>query len=845
MELLEVLNLDGTIYAHCPNSKEGKRETLEAHSELSLSYFNRLVKAKKLEPIFDNIISTYLGKDDKNIKKICFDLLKYAVLFHDTGKINPEFQRNKMRNNVDKREGYLGVSGSNHALLSSVIYLNFALEMLNEGDYSKAEKKKLKGITYINSYVISRHHSNIADLQSYGGEFIEGGGIYNIVEGQPKDKYYNGLSYLSLDNINRCGKFLNIAMKDSTRQQEIGIYVYTRLIYSLLVAADYYATTEYIQEMEITNFGELEQVEELKQAFEQAELTEKIRSYEKKYYNKGQYASNSNDINCLRSELFLDAEKTYFNNTDSSLFFLEAPTGSGKSNTAMNLSFKMLNKHIRKIFYVYPFNTLVEQNLTSIKKVFGKNEDILSKLTIVNSITPIKQTTNRTEEEDSHKYYQECLLDRQFLNYPLVLTTHVSLFNTMFGVGRQDVFGFMQLANSVIVLDEIQSYKNTIWSEIIIFLKTFGELLNIKVIIMSATLPNLEYLTGEAKRVVHLISNREKYFSNRLFKERVKVSYELLKEEMDLDKLYDHMLRNLEPTKKVLVEFIRKKSAYEFFNLLQEKVDMKSKVFLMTGDDNQEERKHIIREVTEASEVGIVLVATQVIEAGVDIDMDIGYKDISKLDSEEQFLGRINRSCKGDGITYFFNMDSADKIYKNDIRISREFTLGSEIMKTILKEKNFGEYYKPILDQLKKSWNQSTAEDSLEEFFSQDVMKLNFQKVSKRMALIDESDWEVSLFLSRDITLENGDKLIGKECWEEYKELLQNEKIDYAQKQVELSHIRSNMNYFIYQVNRNIIHVWNDEIGELYYLEDGEEYFTNGKLDTKLIDEKGGMFITL
>lgn len=49
----------------------------------------------------------------------------------------------------------------------------------------------------------------------------------------------------------------------------------------------------------------------------------------------------------------------------------------------------------------------------------------------------------------------------------------------------------------------------------------------------------------------------------------------------------------------------------------------------------------------------LILVATQVIEAGVDIDMDVGYKNISLLDSEEQFLGRINRSCKRKGMAYF------------------------------------------------------------------------------------------------------------------------------------------------------------------------------------------------
>ena len=72
----------------------------------------------------------------------------------------------------------------------------------------------------------------------------------------------------------------------------------------------------------------------------------------------------------------------------------------------------------------------------------------------------------------------------------------------------------------------------------------------------------------------------------------------------------------------------------------------------MTGDDNCVDRERILRCIkTQGFEqTGYILIATQVVEAGVDIDMDIGYKDISTLDSEEQFMGRINRNAKREGI---------------------------------------------------------------------------------------------------------------------------------------------------------------------------------------------------
>ena len=103
--------------------------------------------------------------------------------------------------------------------------------------------------------------------------------------------------------------------------------------------------------------------------------------------------------------------------------------------------------------------------------------------------------------------------------------------------------------------------------------------------------------------------------------------------------------KNPDAENKIVVEFIKKASAIEFYNRLKEAVETDlASIELMTGDDHKAERKRIIGQIRTTG--NIILVATQVIEAGVDIDMDIGFKDTSILDAEEQFLGRINRSCR-------------------------------------------------------------------------------------------------------------------------------------------------------------------------------------------------------
>lgn len=450
---------------------------------------------------------------------------------------------------------------------------------------------------------------------------------------------------------------------------------------------------------------------------------------------------------------------------------------------------------------------------------------------MVNSMKPIPMDRFKLKT-DELQYYQEALLNRQFLNYPMILTTHVSLFDTMFGSRKESTFGFHQLANSVLVLDEIQSYRNSIWTEIILFLKEFASFLNMKIIIMSATLPNLDVLSPELENAVPLIRDREKFFSHPVFKNRVHADYSLMKKDFTMEDLLDHVLSQQELKKKVLVEFIKKESAYTFFQMLQEDGRLEVPAELLTGDQSILERKQVLKKIDSAGEQGMILVSTQVIEAGVDIDMDIGYKNWSKLDSEEQFMGRINRSCKKqDAVVYFFEMDNPRHIYRDgDARIENlEYTLANEEMRVILSEKAFQKYYGSVLEVLKQTFMESTGDYGITAFFATQLGLLDHTKIEKRMQLIQDDMWSMSVYLCRKVEEEDGTVIDGKEIWDKYKELLLDQKMDYSKKKYELSEVRSRMNYFTYTIQKTDL-MYSDKIGELYMIEDGEKYFQNGRL---------------
>ena len=837
------------FYAHCDRDNGKNPEILKEHVGRCYHYFEELWEHKNFKAIFENFQKELAPELSDEGIKLFYSLIVNVIIFHDYGKINPRFQSIKMKNTLKKWTVIDCLEGTNHSMLSAAIYLDYFYEKIQEIPLSKDEKNIIHVFMLANAYVITRHHGNLSGFEAFLEEFQQNRQLADIFscmnQGVFAEVYHGPFCKKGLHAVNM--PMQNKRKYDSFSEKQslqLGLYAYIRFLFSVLVSCDYYATSEYDNGIEMSAFGTIENTEFATQ-YEQSERVKQIRRL-----NPESCVDDKKDINILRNRMFYEAEQTLLKNKDTNIAFIEAPTGAGKSNLAMNCSLKLLDKNINKIFYVYPFNTLVEQNYDTLEKIYGQT-DIFKSIAVINSITPIPLNGTRKfwenlDKEENEKFYQKALLDRQFLNYPFILTTHVNLFQIMFGCEREAAISFYQLAGSVVVLDEIQSYKNVLWTEIMMFLQCYSRLLNMKIIIMSATLPKLDMLTGNHENVVNLIENPEKYFQDARFKKRVALSYELLyqNKKTEMEELYAHVLGQSQKGRKLLMEFITKTSAEMFYHMLTESGREDLQIFCMTGDDNQIDRKRILMEMNMADEdKAVILVATQVVEAGIDIDMDIGYKDISKLDSEEQFIGRINRNFKRKGVVYFFDMDNESGIYKEDYRVDTAYTLRKDEMKQLLADKNFGKYYDYILKGIRKYRNDRKNENGIEAFVD-NVKKLDFVWISQKMKLIDKNDdWKMSVYFAREITTDTGEIIDGKQVWERYRELLSDMTMNYAKKQILLSEVKSKMSYFIYQIKIDNSLDYNDRIGELYLIEDAEQYFENGRLNTDKFYSQGNLFV--
>lgn len=847
MRMEELLSKELPLYAHIGR---GYNETVSEHSELVMQFCKQLKEDNGLGKAVERTIKALTHREEvlsAEEHKLIESWFYSAIYLHDLGKVNPAFQKVKMKN---KRVVVEKEMSTHHSLLSSLLYLEiYEQEVLA---FTKDDDKIsfLLYILFVFSYIISRHHTYLEDLSLE--EYRERLSLLaNKLKKKPSylQYYQRGSSVLKEFDLSN---FIGDYSLDYESHNDFPLYVLTRLLYSAMVASDFYATYTYDKRGQKPKFRYLEKedVLELRCIYDQTKVIKGINAYKENdsYFNDA-------PINKLRSEMFIEAEQELLKNVDECLFYLEAPTGSGKTNMSINLALTLLEKSesLNKVLYIFPFNTLVEQTKHVFDEIFPEEVQQRFPISVINSVTPIIQDhekTNMEHVEDGTKTgetffdYKEEVLYRQMLQYPISITSHVNFFNYLFGTGRESNLTFAHLCNSIIIIDEIQSYKNARWLEIIQFFNQFAGLLNMKIIIMSATLPKLDRLLKENKQTVDLLPNAKSFFASPLFKERVKLHFDLVDEgkikcESLMEKVLD--IRKRYGKKRILVECIKRRDAETLYQLLVEELeqyDEQIPIALLTGSNHAYYRKKVIDQLGKDKDGtfkldDIIVVTTQVIEAGVDIDMDIGLKDISTLDSEEQFLGRINRSClRRDCHAFFFHMSDAEEVYRGDYRL--EFDLRTLEYRQFLEGKQFEAFYEHVFRQIEYTRGELN-ENHIGHFYNM-VRDLEFGKVAKHMQLIEEQKYQV--YIAHDIELDNGKVLCGQVVWDEFLTLLNDRDMEFSKKRVEQSIIAEKMSYFLYSVYQDPP-VCDKKVGTIYYIENGEAFIEKDEFTgLKVFSEK-------
>lgn len=776
-------------YAHIRQGEDP--ETLQAHIELVQDKFKLLVEYHHLDVVIDELIERYVRANfrqnpalQKQLGNFIKRLFVNTVVFHDYGKVNENFQADvtKMNNPHFKgKERPESPLSTHHSGLGAYLFI---VKHWEEMDQLTANNDKaftcLSWCVLSFSYTIFRHHSKYLfdDLDkkvSFDAQKVEAMKGYIKQYGFELDAYFTEKLPLDLGNF---FEFIEQAAEEKSITKTLSIYSLVRLSFSLLTASDFLASGEYMSDLVLKDahdFGVLSR-QRVRDIYYNAYHTQNYNQRTFEAIDRNEVLDlptqqGNQHLNQLRQKMAMEVVKNVRQHSSERLFYIEAPTGGGKTNLSMLAVAELLHTHpeLNKVFYVFPFTTLITQTYQAIKTTLGLADDEIIELHSRAGFKAGDKKEEKTDEDgkfgDEKKHY----IDNLFVNFPFCLLSHIKFFDLL-KTNRKDMNYLMhRLANSVVVIDELQSYNPKHWDKVIFLIRYYAQTFNMRFVLMSATLPKLgglSVLTDQVKDVVDLLPEaRERYFQNVNFAKRVSFDFSLLQKlQLPLPDLVDHLFAQsaayapadfgkAKPAGSVytIIEFIFKKTAAEFYEVVkqrQKQAPFFDEVFVLSGTILSHRRKYIINYLKnpENRQKKILLISTQVVEAGVDIDMDVGYKNRSLVDSDEQLAGRINRNVDKQGCRLFlFQYNEPNVIYGEDRRykITQE-KLRFAQYKQMLTSKNFDHLYGLVMDDINalNASQQITPEQKLSTYTSK-MENLQFGKAHFDFRLINQANLSV------------------------------------------------------------------------------------------------------
>ena len=492
-------------------------------------------------------------------------------------------------------------------------------------------------------------------------------------------------------------------------------YFISQMLYSSLIAADKISAANIsLPDIEFADFNILNEAKDKK-------------------FKDG----TKNKMNLIRSQIFDEVQRQikeiYKNNK---IFSITSPTGTGKTYCGFFAALKLreLLGGNRKIIYSLPFTSIINQNYSSIYSLFEnisnfKNES--SEYIIKHhSLADVEYSS---EHENYTKVRAEMLIENW--NSGIVITTFVQLLETLVGNKNRMLKKFNALNKSIIILDEVQAIDIKYLKLVEFILAAASKYLDCRIIMMTATKPLI--LSNAAE----LLSNNKKYF-NMFNRTSIIPKLEPIKIENFIEEFYDNM-----EDKSYLIIC---NTIAQSLKIYKELKNSGRKVLYLSTNILPCHRKKRIDEVTDMLENDekIILVSTQVVEAGVDFDFDVVIRDIAPIDSIIQSAGRCNRNGKrGSGNVYVYSMvDDSGAYYgtrvygKTLINISKEILNG----KKCIEEKEYFDLIGNYFNEVEKNKNQEDSEE-----FKKSIIKMYFSDKEysiDKFSLIKENDNYVDVF---------------------------------------------------------------------------------------------------
>jgi CRISPR-associated endonuclease/helicase Cas3 len=366
------------------------------------------------------------------------------------------------------------------------------------------------------------------------------------------------------------------------------------------------------------------------------------------YRNKAFSKAAPSKINTLREQIFSDVnnELVKLGGKLPDVFTITAPTGSGKTLLGLHVALKLRERLPGKprIIYSLPYINIIEQAHSVWEDVlsayYGRKPDIDTLLKHHHLAISLFSVENTEEDLDKQ------LLLAESWESEIVVTTFEQLLGSIIGCKNSMLKKFHNITGSILLLDEVQAIPLEYWRlvrDALLNLTRF----NVKIVLMTATMPSMFH-------GMELVPNYARYFRQL---NRVELIPKLEKP-VTAEGLADLFLSQWRGGQSALLVLNTIKSSKRVYEAIKNRLEA---ACLGSGKLNKDlvlaylstsiipkERKRRIDQINSLLKAGrsVILVSTQVVEAGVDLDFNIAFRDIGPLDSIVQVAGRCNRGWR-------------------------------------------------------------------------------------------------------------------------------------------------------------------------------------------------------
>lgn len=427
----------------------------------------------------------------------------------------------------------------------------------------------------------------------------------------------------------------------------------------------------------------------------------------------------SNELSKVRNEARRDVMTAFNANHEKRIFFLEAPTGIGKTFTSLQLALTLAKqKNKKRIICALPMTSVIDQTHMEYAKVIDKN--ILLKFHHLTKTKNYRTNENQEEGEEKGFYNQKNdFLSASWSQDRVIITTFNQVLNAIFSHRNRDLVKFWALKDSVIIFDEIQAVPRILLKDFAQTILYLTQALNIDVILMSATIPALKPLLP-LEAWCNLLDDR---YYDMDFNNRYALEYD--RTINSPEKLADRIHTAAQQHCSVICVVNTKKLARDLYERICEYAGMEE-IFLLSTLFIPKHRKRIIKTIRKrlAKRQKTILISTQVIEAGVDLDFDFGFREFAPFYSIIQTAGRINRENRNE-VRQTATLVVTDKIgsspYHETDLLYDDVT---RLLETPIREKD-------ILPRLKTYFDNSINQTRPEPLLAGHIEQLRFQTVMK------------------------------------------------------------------------------------------------------------------